>query len=122
MSSFRNKHDRLDLARLFIAASKQELDAYRKSKDEIQYRQACEKAWAAIAQAMMHAYGTSINHHRDYSKFANELKKANKIDLVDAVIIGDKLHSAGFYHGALSQEEVRNAINLIEEKINQISP
>lgn len=114
------ENERLVLARLFINSAREELQEYRDLQSEISYRQACEKAWAAIAQAVMYVHGNSIHHHNEYSKIVNALKKSGEIDLVDAVIVGDQLHSGGFYHGAISVDAVENGIQSIDEKIAEI--
>ncbi len=112
--------DRLTVAEMFIKAAREEIKEYRRSRNEIHYRQACEKGWGAIAQALMHLSNRSVYHHREFSEIANSLKASGKIDAVDALIAGDQLHGGGFYHGALTVSAIENAIDLIEKVIEDV--
>jgi methylmalonyl-CoA mutase cobalamin-binding subunit len=105
---------------MFINEAKTEIENYRKTGNEVSYRQACEKGCGAIAQAIMHVSGHDIYHHKEFSQVASKLKEKGMIDIVDAIAAGDKMHSAGFYHGILSEETVANAIQLIDTAIRQI--
>jgi hypothetical protein len=51
---------RIDLAERFLEFAFEILDVYRITGEELDYRQACEKGWAAIVQATMHARGSPI--------------------------------------------------------------
>ena len=93
---------RLEIAERFLEEARAELSQYAKSHDEAILRLVCEKTWGAIAQALMHAADRDVTHHTDYQRIANDLKRLKKIDVIDAVIVGDRLHRAGCYHGILS--------------------
>ena len=111
---------RLKIARRFLEEAKAELAQFDESHDEAVLRLVCEKAWGAIAQALMHAANRDVTHHTDYQRIANDLKRLKKLDVVDAVIVGDRLHSAGFYHGRLSPRAVKDALGIVGRAVDEI--
>lgn len=108
------------MAQSFIQEARREFEVYKDIKNELEYRLACEKAWGAIAQAVMYVLKTPITHHKDFSKIASQMKATGRVDLVSAVTVGDRLHSGGFYHGAIADEALTNALDLIDQTIQKI--
>jgi hypothetical protein len=111
---------RLDIAKSFLVEARNELREYEECRDEAILRLVCEKGWGAIAQALMYAVGRDVTHHNDYQKIANELRQSGKFDVIDATLIGDKLHSAGFYHGKLSVNAIKESIAVIEQAVDTL--
>lgn len=112
--------NRMGIARGFLDEARKELQEYEESHNQAILRLVCEKGWGAIAQALMHASGKDVTHHNDYQRIANELKQSRNVDVIDATIIGDRLHSAGFYHGKLSLDTIKESIAVIEQAVDEI--
>jgi hypothetical protein len=108
---------RLDIAEGFLEEAELELKEYMESRDEVKLRLVCEKAWGAIAQGLMYASGKDVTKHKSFEKLTDELKSK---EISEAYVAGDKLHSAGFYHGALAFDTVRNSLELIKQAITVI--
>ncbi|MDG6964988.1 MAG: hypothetical protein JRN27_08160 [Nitrososphaerota archaeon] len=111
---------KLKIARRFLEEARIEMAQYDKSHDEAVLRLVCEKVWGAIAQALMHAADKDVTHHTDYQQIANDLKRSKKVDVINAVIVGDRLHSAGFYHGRLSPGAVEDAMGIVGQAVEEI--
>lgn len=113
--------ERLKLARSFLAEAREQLREYEKSNDELALRQACEKGWGAVAQALMHAAGKPIESHREFGLIASELfKKTGNRRLLTGESAGEYLHSAGFYHGLPMSELILNSLELVEELLKAV--
>jgi len=95
--------DRLQLAQEFFEKAREELESYRREQREVHLREACEKAWAAIAQALMHVAGRPITRHKDFERVARQYWKVYGREPIAGERAGDQLHSGGFYHGALDE-------------------
>ena len=111
---------RLEIPGRFLEEARAELAQYDKSHDEATLRLVCEKAWGAIAQGLMYAANKDVTHRTDYQKIANDLKRLKRVDVIKAVIAGDSLHGAGFYHGRLSPDAVRDAVDVVGQAVNEI--
>lgn len=106
----------MELAKDFLAEARRQLDEYVKTGNELALRQACEKGWGAVAQALMAATGKPIEAHREFGIVASELyKKTGNRSILTGESAGEYLHSAGFYHGLPTAELVSNSLDLIEE-------
>ncbi len=110
----------IQLAERFLEFAFNILDVYRQTSDELDYRQACEKGWASIAQATMHINGSPIYNHGDFFKVATKLKNTGKIDVETALIAANDLHGAGFYRGELAVASIENTLRLIEQTIIEV--
>jgi hypothetical protein len=111
---------RIQLAEKFLEFAFDSLDVYRINTEELDYRQACEKGWAAIAQATMHVNGGPIRQHREFFRIANNLKNSGGIDIETALLAGNTLHGDGFYHGELSVTAIESTLNLIKQTITNV--
>ncbi len=111
--------NRLDIAEGFLKEAESELEEYERSRDEVKLRLVCEKGWGAITQALMYAGGEDVTTHKDFDKLANKLKIQFE-GIIEAYLAGDKLHSAGFYHGLLRFETVKDSLGLIKQAITGI--
>jgi|GEM_PF-948475 hypothetical protein len=109
--------NRLDIAEGFLKEAESELEEYKKSGDEVKLRLVCEKAWGAIAQGLMYATGKDVTKHKSFEKLVGELKSE---EINEAFVAGDKLHSAGFYHGVLGFDTVKDSLELIKQAITVI--
>lgn len=110
----------IGLAVDFINAAKLELADYTTTSNEVSYRQACEKGWAAIAQAVIHVNGRHIYYHRGFEEAASRLTPRTGIDLVSPVAAGNQLHGQGFYQGRLSPSSVGSTLGLIESRVLEV--
>jgi hypothetical protein len=111
----------LKLARCFLEEARKQLDDYAKTGSELALRQACEKGWGAVAQALMAAVGKPVESHKDFGVVASELfKKTGNRSILTGESAGEYLHSAGFYHGLPTAELVSNSLDLIEELLKTI--
>lgn len=108
----------ITLARDFLAEAREQLKEYERTANELSLRQACEKGWGSVTQALMYAAGRTIETHKEFGLVATELfrKTGNRIFL-DAETAGEYLHSAGFYHGLPTAELVSRNLDLIEELV-----
>lgn len=113
--------DKLELAKKFLDDAKEEFQAYAQTGDEEKLKQACEKSWGAVAQLFMHAGGKELTRHRDFAIAAKELaEKTGKIEFVRVEVVGEALHAAGFYHGALTPEAVHASLDMVSEFVKLI--
>lgn len=111
----------LSLAFDFLENAKHELKLYDQERNEIKLRLACEKGWAAIAQALNHAAPAPIRNHWEFFTVAQSLSdESQRYEIQRGEISGHALHSAGFYRGELGIEEVRRALRDVEEALNAI--
>ncbi len=110
-----NKEDYMKLARSFLAEAERQLDEYGKTGDELSLRQACEKGWGAVAQALMAAVGKPIESHREVGLVASDLfRKNGDRRILMGESAGEYLHGAGFYHGLPTVELVSNSLDVIK--------
>jgi len=116
-----DKEDYMKLARSFLEEARRQLDEYVKTGNELALRQACEKGWGAVAQALMAAVGKPIEKHREFGMVASELfkKTGNRIFLTGESA-GEYLHGAGFYHGLPTAELTSNSLDLIEDLLKAL--
>jgi len=113
--------DKLNLAKEFLADAREELQTYLTTGKEEKLRQACEKGWGAVAQLLMHTSGKDLTHHRDFGVVARQLTEKTGNALIErAEMAGEALHAGGFYHGALSPEAVRVALDMISDLIKAV--
>ena len=61
-----------------------------------------------------------VTRHADYQQTANDLKRLEKADVINAAIVGDRLRSAGFYHGRLSPGAVKDAMGIVGQAVEEI--
>ncbi len=100
----------------FLEEARRQLDLYVETQDELALRQACEKGWGAVAQALMSVADRPVASHRDFGIIASELfRKTGERAILTGESAGEYLHSAGFYHGLPTAELVLNSLELIEE-------
>ena len=112
---------KLELAKKFLADAEEEFQAYLNTGEEEKLRQACEKGWGTVTQLLMHASGKELTHHRDFGTVAKQLAgKTGKVTFERAEMAGEALHAGGFYHGALSPEAARAALDMISELVKVI--
>lgn len=99
----------------FLDEARRELDHYVKTQDELALRQACEKGWGAVAQALMTAADRPVTSHRDLIIASELFRKTGARAILTGESAGEYLHSAGFYYGLPTAELVLNTLDLIEE-------
>ncbi len=113
---------RLKLAEAFLHDAANELELFRKTREEVNLRQACEKGWGATAQLLMLAAGKEITEHRGFSEAATELyKKTGKREILLIHAAAEGMHAAGFYHGALTAETVEATLASIKDLMSIIT-
>lgn len=116
-----DKENSLKLAKSFLDEARKQLDEYVKSGNGLALRQACEKGWGAVAQALMAAVGKPVESHKEFGVIASELfRKTGNRSFLTGESAGEYLHSAGFYHGLPTAELVLNSLDLIEELLKTI--
>ena len=99
----------------------EEFQTYLTTGEEEKLRQACEKGWGAVAQLLMHASGKELTHHRDFGVVARQLTEKTGNTLIERVeMAGEALHAGGFYHGALSPEAVKAALDMVSDLIKVV--
>ena len=112
---------KLELASKFLADAEEEFQAYLTTGEEEKLRQACEKGWGTVTQLLMHASGKDLTRHRDFGTVAKQLgEKTGNTTFERAEMAGEALHAGGFYHGALSPEAVKAALDMISELLKVI--
>jgi hypothetical protein len=105
---------KLSLANKFIKEAWEQFQQYEKTGDELYLRQACEKGWATVAQALK-AVSPEIRTHRDFGETAAALaKKYNNPEITYSEYCGEALHRSGFYEGDLGPGIVRQGLECIE--------
>lgn len=111
---------KLDLAYRFFDVAKEQLKKYKETKDEVCLRQASEKGWSAVAQALK-AVNPKIRRHADFGKTASMLAtEYNNEEIMRCEAFGEHLHRAGFYEGLLDIEEVRHGFLAVEDFLKLI--
>lgn len=111
----------MKLARSFLAEAERQLDDYRKTGNELSLRQACEKGWGAVAQALMAVAGRPIESHKEFGLMASDLfRKTGDRRILTGESAGEYLHGAGFYHGLPTAELVSNSLLLIKESLEVV--
>jgi len=104
----------LQLAWDFIRLAREQLAEWRRSGKEAVYRMACEKIWAAVAQAVVQISRRPITHHKEYQDAVQEIyRQTGRREFLEGFILGDKIHGGGFYHGKFKDR--------IDEYVEQIS-
>ena len=43
------------------------------------------------------------------------------MDVINAMIVGDRLHSAGFYHGKAPPDSVKDAVEIVGQALKEIA-
>jgi hypothetical protein len=114
------KGEKLALAEDFLEGAWDELRKYESTKDERFLREACEKGWGAVAQALK-AVNPNIKRHADFGKTAIKLAKEYKDEeIFRCEAIGEHLHRAGFYEGLLDAEEIKYGLSAVEDFLKLI--
>jgi hypothetical protein len=111
---------KLSLANEFIKEAWEQFQRYEKTGNELNLRQACEKAWATVAQALK-VVNPQIKTHRDFGETAAALaKKYNNPEITYGEAFGEALHRSGFYEGDLGPGIVRQGLECIENFLKLI--
>lgn len=114
------KSEELALAEDFLEGAWDELRKYESTRDERLLREACEKGWGAVAQALK-SVNPNIKRHADFGKTAIKLAKEYKDEeIFRCEAIGEHLHRAGFYEGLLDAEEVEYGLLAVEDFLRLI--
>jgi hypothetical protein len=101
---------KLSLAENFLKEGYEELKKYEVSKNELFLQEACEKGWAAVAKALK-AVNPNIKRHADFGKTARELaEEYNNEEIFLQEVMGEYLHSRGFYEGSVGLEEAKHGL------------
>lgn len=109
------------MATAFLVEAFEQLKGYEKTGKEEMLRQACEKGWGAVAQALMHASGKDLTQHREFGQIGKQLtEKTGDQVFARSEALGEALHAGGFYHGALSPEAVDSALSAVGELITAV--
>lgn len=104
----------------FLAEAKKALAEYKRTKEEVDLRQACDKGFGAFGQALMHYRGREL-HRSEFGETAEELTlKTGNRDISRALRDAEALR-ASFYHLTLSLSEVEDALEEIERGIKAIT-
>lgn len=102
------------LSNKFLMEARSELDKYIETKDVIYLRQASEKGWGSMAQALKAlAYPKELKSHADLLNFG--FRQSSSIKTGTA--FGNTLHSSGFYEGILTYEAVKSGLEYIREAV-----
>jgi len=115
------KREYLTLARQFLEEARGQAEDYRKTGSELALRQACEKGWGAVAQALMSTTPKPIETQKEFGLVASDLfRKTGEKVYLDAETAGEYLHSAGFYHGLPTVELVSRSLDLVDELLKTL--
>lgn len=112
-----------------IELAYQELEEYRRTREPLRLRDACEKAWLAIAMATDELLARSgfkkPESYRERRELLRELEK--KRPIVAELGLRDKfaargyyLHILGYHEGALSEDEVVEELEKAKRYIGDI--
>ncbi len=113
--------NRLELAKRFLVEAREALEGFKRTGDEAKKRQACEKGWGAVAQALMHAAGREFYAHREFGNMANELfRKTGDKRFIIWESVGEALHGGGFYHGAFDVDGISLMLDELEEFLKAV--
>lgn len=111
---------KLRLADKFLKEAWEQLKKYEDTKEELYLRQACEKGWGAVAQALK-ATNPKIKRHADFSDTAAKLaRKYDNEEIVHGESCGETLHRTGFYEGALTKPAVEINLKSAEDFLELI--
>lgn len=111
---------KLKLAYEFLEESHLQLSKYEATKKELNLRQACEKGWGTVAQALK-AVNPKIKYHRDFGETAARLaKQYNDPEIAHGELCGESLHRSGFYEGDLGPNVVKEGLNCIDNFLTSI--
>jgi hypothetical protein len=114
------KHENINLALKFIQEAWAELRKYEVMADELHLRQACEKDWGAVAQALK-IINPDIKRHADFGETAARLaRKYNNREILRLEACGELLHREGFYEGTISKDRARYLLEDVEEFVKLI--
>lgn len=111
---------RLTLAGEFLEEAHLQLSKYEATKKELCLRQACEKGWGAVAQALK-AVNPKIRYHRDFGETAARLaKQYGNHEIAHGELCGESLHRSGFYEGELGSNAVEEGLICIDDFLKSI--
>jgi hypothetical protein len=111
---------RLRLANEFLEEAREQLKKHEETKKELNLRQACEKGWGSVAQALK-AVNPKIRYHRDFGETAAKLaRKYNQQEIVHGEMCGEALHRSGFYEGSLGVLIVEDSLKCIDNFLKSI--
>ncbi|MBU1261670.1 PaREP1 family protein [bacterium] len=113
--------ERLLLASSFLEQAWEELKGYCEKKDEVLLRQAAEKGWGCVVQALK-VVNPEIKRHAEFGKTALKLtEEYNNEEIFRLEAVGEHLHRAGFYEGFLDEEEVKHGLLSVEDFLKLIN-
>jgi hypothetical protein len=111
---------KLALAEKFLKEAWSQLKKYEDTKEELNLRQACEKGWGVVAQALK-AVNPKIRRHADFGRTATKLaEEYNDKEMVHGEAMGEHLHREGFYEGHLNKKEVEYGLMSVEDFLKSI--
>ena len=106
--------ERLKLADNFLRHAWEEFRGYSEKKDEVLLRQACEKGWGCVAQALK-VVNPNIRRHAEFGRTAAELsEKYNNEEIVHGEAFGELLHREGFYEGDMDEKTIEHGLRCVE--------
>jgi len=109
----------LELSKDFLVEANKAYLKYRQSKSEEKLRQACEKYFAALGQAINWYKGREL-HHSEYNKVVEELvMKTGKTIFRSGHMAAELLH-ARFYQDILSTSEIEESMKTVIEAIEAL--
>ena len=110
----------MTLASEFLEEAQRQLKKYGKTKKELNLRQACEKGWGTVAQALK-VVNPEIKRHAEFGKTAAKLaREYNNEKIMYDEAFGEHLHRAGFYEGLLGVEEIKYGLSAVEDFLKSI--
>jgi hypothetical protein len=111
---------KLILAENFLKEGLEELKRYEATKNELFLQEACEKGWGAVAKALK-AVNPKIRRHADFGKTARELaEEYNNEEIFLQEVMGEYLHSRGFYEGSVGLEEAKHGLLTVRNFLKSI--
>jgi hypothetical protein len=109
------------IAEDFLKEAWEELRKYEQEGKETSLRQACEKGWAAVTQALK-VINPKIKVHRDFGDTALKLaKEYNMEEILHGESCGEALHRTGFYEGQMSKGVVEANLKCVENFLKLIN-
>ena len=117
----------MDTARVFLRRAREELEDGLSTSDQVKIRDAAEKAWNAVVQAidhLMQAHGRvplpGRDAHRARRDFLEEIGHAELA--VKYTYFAERLHGDVFYSGAvLPAQRVRQYLDEIKDFLERAS-
>jgi len=78
-------------------------------------RQACEKGWGCVAQALK-IVNPNIRRHLEFGRTAAELaEKYNNEEVVHGEMCGELPHRQGFYEGDLDEKIIEHGLRCVQD-------